>query len=171
MWLTKTAQSCLPHHKIPSHFGCDLRAENPIPTRNSLLDPTRGQDTSFQEDLYKTCWDCATSHPFFLLESPCPAICHAGQENNLFWAWRAPAWQGQRGQAQGEKQAQEFSDIGSACLMTPPELVFNLSFLYLTLGELLSADRLRHKISPNMGILLGEGSSLKTSLLNSSFFC
>lgn len=55
--------------------------------------------------------------------------------------------------------------------MTPPELVFNLSFLYRTLGELLSADRLRHNKSPNMGILLGEGSSLKTSLLNSSFFC
>lgn len=73
-----------------------------------------------------------------------------------------------RARPRGRNEHRNFSDVGSACLVTPPELVFNLSFLYLTLGELLSADRLRHKISPNMGILLGEGSSLETSLLNSN---
>lgn len=112
---------------------------------------------------------CLTS--VFLPESPCPAVCHAGWENNLFWAGRAPAWQEQRGQAQGKKKAREFSDVGSACLMPPPELVLNLSFLYLTLGKLLSADTVRHKITPNMGILLGDSSSLETSLSNSRFSC
>lgn len=108
---------------------------------------------------------CLTS---FFCQSPCPAVCHAGRENNLFWAGRAPAWQGQWGQAQGKKQAQEFSDVGSVCLMAPPAL--NLGFLYLTSGKLLSADTLRHKITPNMGILLGDRNSLETSLLNSRFF-
>lgn len=66
-------------------------------------------------------------------ETPCPAACHAGQENNLFWAGRSPASQEEQGQAQGKKQAWEFSDVGSVCLKPPPELVLNLSFLYLTL--------------------------------------
>lgn len=92
---------------------------------------------------------CLTS--VFLPESPCPAVCHAGRENNLFWAGRAPAWQEQRGQAQGKKKAREFSDVGSACLMPPPELALNLSFLYLTLGKLLSADTVRHKKNPKHG--------------------
>lgn len=108
---------------------------------------------------------CLTS--VFLLAPPCPAVCHAGRENNLFWAWKAPAWQGQQGQAQGKKQAREFSDVGSVCLMPPS--VLNLSFLYLTSGKLLSADTHRHKITPNMGILLRDSSSLETPLLNSRF--
>lgn len=97
--------------------------------------------------LCKTCWDYVTGnlpHIFFLLEPPCPAICHTGQENNLFLGGMAPAWQGHWGQAQGREWAQEFSDVGSVWL------VLNLSFLYLTLGKLISADTLRHKIVPNM---------------------
>jgi len=68
------------------------------------------------------------------------------------------------GPREGTGEAREFSDVGLVCLMPPPELVLNLSFLYLTLGKLSSADTVRHKITPNMGILLGDRSSLERSL-------
>lgn len=113
-WLTKTAQSCLAHHKIPSHLGCHLQAGESNThwklTAGFHLEthcwiPPKGRTPLSKRICGKTRWDCATSDLFFLLESPCPAVCCAGQENNLFWPRRAPAWQGQRGQAHGEKWA------------------------------------------------------------------